>query len=128
VNNAVESLLDAKWSGPPDAKYPDEVLKTLISRQPYLYDKPVSGITNKPKEGIEIFDLGGSTLGDFRFLSPVTVWAILRARHEATTQASVIDKKVFKTELKRLLKIVVEVSTESTYTMADPQADLQDDD
>jgi hypothetical protein len=64
--------------------------------------------------GGRIFDLGTWDTRSYLQLSPTTAWALLRARHLATTVPCEVDGAKFQAEFAKLLDIIMPVSTSFT--------------
>jgi hypothetical protein len=94
-----------------DEPMPRHVEDFLKTSQSYLHDTPVPELMGyKDIKEEQMFDLGTWGYRDFLELSPTSTWAILRARHLATTHRSRVDGKRFEHELRELLAVIMPVS------------------
>jgi hypothetical protein len=80
--------------------------------QCYLHETPVPELMKHVEiSGARVFDLGSWSYLAYLELSPTTTWALLRARHLATTVQSEVDGEKFQAEFAKLLDIIMPVST-----------------
>jgi len=78
----------------------------------YLQDCSVAELLEVANiRGADVFDLGSWGYESHLQLSPTTTWAIMRARHLATTVPSEVDGAKFQDEFAKLLDIIMPVST-----------------
>jgi hypothetical protein len=111
VNLCVREWHNSVWSSGGDCDRPEGVEDLIKKYQPYLYDKPVPDLLEHYGiVGGEVFDLGTWGYKSFLRMPPTAIWAILRARHKATTSKSVVDGQVFQDEFAKLMEISMAVS------------------
>jgi hypothetical protein len=110
---AIESMktFDTSCWGPGGTASGDQnAFPTAVDR--YLYDYPVPKLlAHRAIIGSMVSDLGTWNYHTFLELPPTTTWAILRARHLATTVPCEVDGEKFQAEFAKLLDIIMPVST-----------------
>jgi hypothetical protein len=111
AKKCVETWQGSSWGASSTAK--SEKAKAFPqARGRYLRDNPVEALMPSPTlPQTAVFDLGTWGYKIFLELPPTTVWAILRARHLATTVPCVVDGTKFQAEFGKLLDIIMPVST-----------------
>lgn len=109
--DCVRTWRDVTW-GPGRQKRPGDIADLIQSENRYLYDKPNPNLLKfGVLPDVRAFNLGTWAYRSFLELSPTTAWALLRAQHLATTEESEVDGKVFEEEFRKLLDIIMPVST-----------------
>jgi len=82
----------------------------------YLHGSPVAELLGERTiDGGKVHELGTSGYRSYLGLSPTTAWALLRARHLATTVPCEVDGAKFKAEFAKLLDIIIPVSTSLSH-------------
>jgi len=77
----------------------------------YLHGSPIAELLGERTiDGGKVLELGTWGYRSYLGLSPTTAWALLRARHLATTVPCEVDGARFKAEFSKLLDIIVPVS------------------
>lgn len=111
ANACVEAWRARRWGVGKAAVRPGDLEALFKASEPYLYDEPVRYLLgHNAIVGAQSFDLGTWGYRKFLQLRPSVVWAILRARQNATTSESVVDGEVFQDKFAELLKIIMAVS------------------